>query len=812
MARLRILRVARTLGVLLLLTAPGFAQDWQIREPTIDGKTVADWAIALKDPDFAVRRTAVDMLRQLQRWSDAALPPLLEALADPDQEIRDKVSEVAFGENVEVLKRRKLTECIVKAAEGLLQQPDPQARKLGANLLAFSPVPRLVDNLLDLLDDPDPLVRSAGAATLHSYEISTHRRFRRVFAAWENLDRTARPAIPETPADPDGQENYDEQAINIQAKINFKEALETVIRSSRLGEAAVIGATESPKAHVRFDAIVLCQSMKLEPDVLRTIMRRALRDADVRIRRHALENVNRDEKNASVAWSILSKALDDSDPRIRESAAAAIRVCTWSDPRTIPELMTRTHHSDPLVRAAAIHRLGTFASDADRVALPLVPLFDDPDPDIRVAMTRFAGQALSDDAGRAQVVLLNRLRRALMDDNESVSSAACEVIAGAEGIDTEIRTVALLQALQSSKHGFMRAVFLLPELEPSGARTIPVILDRFSGRKDVYGTYMTLMLLRYGDAGEKAFLGVLDRLDPDRVGELVQWMELYSRSVPMQRAAAFRALAASKASVRASALQSLLDGGPLRLNRGGWSMARPPAELGEVPPPAMRSIVDAVTDPEPENRGNACRVLRLAAPTPLVTRTLLRGIQDKDATVRQAAIESLREQHVYPDTVVERLFEAAKDPSPAGECALRALADIDVDQARWTSLLEERIRTGAWTLEWESDSSIRRPSERIAAVLVARLEKENRTLHPWLTVRRLLGATKSIDLPAETVLPTLMKLACHWDWRTRQVAIERIGAFGPSAKSALSLVGTRCADECDAVAEAARAAFEQIDR
>jgi HEAT repeat protein len=812
MARLRILRIGPMLGVLLLLTTSGFAQDWRIREPAIDGKTVADWAVDLKDDDVAVRRIAVDMLRELQPLSDAALPHLLDVLADPDTDIRDKLVAVVFAENVEHLKRRKLTDRIVKAAERLLQQPDPQARRMGANLLAHVPEPRLVDALLDLLDDPDPMVRLAGAGTLHCCEIATHKRFRRVFAPWESLDYTARAEIPEIPPDPDGPGAIVEPVEKDDTLPRFKDALETVIRTSRLGEAAVVEATQSPKAHVRFDAIVLCQSMKLEAELLRTIMLRALRDSDVRIRRHALENLNRYEKNACVAWSTLSKALDDPDPRIRESAAAALRGCERNDPDTIPELMTRTHHPDLAVRAAALHRLGSFATDTKRVTLPLLPLFDDPDPDIRIEMIRLAGQALSEKAGRAEAVLLSRLQRTILEDNDAVSSAACEAIAGAEGIDKETRTTALLQALARSKHGYMRAVFLLHELEPSGARTMPVIVDRFTGQRDIYGSYMTLMLLRYGEPGEKAFQGVLDRLDPDQIGKLVQWIEFFSKSVPMQRAVAFRALAASKSAERGNALLSLLDSGPLR-NRGGFNglnQERPPFELGEVPPAAMRSLIEAVADPEPEIRANACRVLRLAVPTPLVMRTLLRGIEDKDAAVRQAAIEAIRHHRVYPQAVVERLFVAAREPGEAGECALRALADID--EPGWTALLDERIRHGILTLDWDTASCVRRPNERIATLLVERLEKENRTLHPCVTVRRLLGATKHVDLPAETVLPALMKLACHWDWRTRLAAIERIGDYGPSGKAALSVLGARCADECDAVAEAAFAALEKVGR
>jgi hypothetical protein len=810
MAKLRFLRVAMALGVTLLVASPLFAEDWRIREPVIDGKTVNYWAIALKNPDVTVRRMAVDNLRQFLAWSDAALPVLLDALVDPDREIREMLLTVIAPRHGELAKNKEYAETIVKSAERLLRQPDASARTMGVNLLYYVPESRLVDELIDVLDDPDAQVRFAAAGALRQYGIDTRKRFRRIFAAWERLDRTARPAIPETPVDPESPDAVREPANNDPMVAAIKDALEHVIRRSRFGSAAAIEATRHPKGHVRLNAIALCQSMQLEADVLREIFRRAVKDSDVRVRCFALAHVNQYERNGAAAWSILSKALDDPDARIRESAAAAFRNCRENDPKNIPELMSRTHHPDALVRAAAIDRLSHFATDADRIARPLLRLFDDPDPDIRFEMARFAGQALATGSRSARAAVLDRLVRAMMEDDEVVSAAACDALVAAECIDREARTVILLRVLRDSKFGFARAIQQLPEFEPSGARAIPLLLGRSDERKDIYGLYTALMLLRFGDAGEKAFLRILEQVDPDQIADLAAWMEFFTKSAPVQRAAAYRGLAAAKAPARGKAILALLGEGSHR--RSGWNgIGSTPIDLSEIPPAAMQTLVDSLGDSDSDNRKNTCRVLQMTAPTPLVIRTLLRAAQDKDASVRLAAVEGLRRHHVYPEPVVERLFEAAKDPGPAGECALQTLVEIDVDALRLTPLVEERIRSGGWTLDWNTVSFAGLPREPLAKALVQRLENENLASES-VTIWRLLEGTKTIAVSANDLVPVLKKLACHWDWHMRLAALERLGAFGPSAKSALGLVGARCADEAEAVADSARAALDKIDR
>ena len=81
------IRIA-SFAVVLLATAPVFAQDWRIREPSLDGMTMTEWARALRHHDREVRSQAVDAFSKFAAATRTAIPPLLDALDDADDSMR----------------------------------------------------------------------------------------------------------------------------------------------------------------------------------------------------------------------------------------------------------------------------------------------------------------------------------------------------------------------------------------------------------------------------------------------------------------------------------------------------------------------------------------------------------------------------------------------------------------------------------------------------------------------------------------------------------------------------------------------------
>ncbi|HVS35714.1 MAG TPA: HEAT repeat domain-containing protein, partial [Gemmataceae bacterium] len=76
------------LGLLLLAPAVGRAAPEE-KAPVYNGKTLAAWIAQLKDEDAGARRDAAGALGWFGPKAADAVGPLIAALADPDDTVRD---------------------------------------------------------------------------------------------------------------------------------------------------------------------------------------------------------------------------------------------------------------------------------------------------------------------------------------------------------------------------------------------------------------------------------------------------------------------------------------------------------------------------------------------------------------------------------------------------------------------------------------------------------------------------------------------------------------------------------------------------
>jgi HEAT repeat protein len=172
-------------------------------EPVRDGLPLSAWQGFLQNPDVGSRRVAAEKLGLLGPEAAPAVPALVAALADPDDDVRARAADALArvgGPAVWPLRRA-------------LADPRPQVRRGAATALGRNPgdPERSAAALAPLLSDPEPAVRlaalsalcslgrapdGAGAVLAGVLEGGDDALRRQALEVLPNLGPAARPALP----------------------------------------------------------------------------------------------------------------------------------------------------------------------------------------------------------------------------------------------------------------------------------------------------------------------------------------------------------------------------------------------------------------------------------------------------------------------------------------------------------------------------------------------------------------------------------------------------------------------------------------
>src|SRR5215472_8264513 len=307
----------------------------RLREAALASPTlVADAVERLRSADLATRLVLVQLLGLLRL--PATILPLVEAGRD------EALAEVVLAS----------LEGLGDAVEGELDARfatlDTEARRLACALLGRTRGPSGASRLAAALDDPEPGVRSAAAASLGK---------RGELTALCPLVRRL-----EATAAEDAGEGEEEIAVLISALVALAQPRggvqsEVADQAVALLGARLEGAQESVRLAI---ATVLGRIGRPQDLQLVTFL---LKDESDRVRRAAVEALARLEPGE--APEPVRLALADESPLVRVAAANALGLS--SSPRARDDLARLAEDRDPWVRAAALRALGVHAK---RVAGP----------------------------------------------------------------------------------------------------------------------------------------------------------------------------------------------------------------------------------------------------------------------------------------------------------------------------------------------------------------------------------------------------------------------------------------------------------
>jgi HEAT repeat protein len=761
------------LTALALTASPLLAQDWSIREPTVDGKNVAAWVKELNSPDVAVRRIAVRKLASLARGSGDARAALTSALADADEIVRNKAL-LAIP-----VRDSDFDNACLELAKRILHATNPDLRRQAVLLLGRSKSSAAVDLLLDAFSDADDRVRSDTALELRQAPLSLEQE-RRLLETWQSIDR------------------YDSRK---EFGVNPEKWLTYAVGASpmRTAEALRIG-TRHPRAAVRLAVLALCSDFRLEPERIRPILRRFVADPDPRVRSWALAIAGNCESDDMFVLDALAKGIRDADPEVRDAAVVGLTRYKSANPACLAALMTLTHHNRPAVRAAAVQALHEFADDERRVLRPLMPLFADADPGVRVKIVSLAIRSRTRDP-----IVHDAIMKAMLDPDPEVACCACSIgIEALEDIDRTKLTDALFRALREANARAVReAADRLARMNPTDPRAIAILAERCREADDPESAHWFMSsLFGFPGAGHAALEKAVPGLRPDIAAEL------FERTKGVSPASLLRLLFARAIESRKSKARKLALEAHFRFN-----LER--NRKDDFGPTTVDNLVLAAKDPDPGTRHAAYLILRFAPATPAVVQSLLDGTKENDPSARIAAIQGLGIARVFPEQVLDVLRKAVQERGQVGAAAVHAIFKVDLADDELGQLALDHIRSGdrgllgAWIRENHARITAVVPQDRLVAEWCDRVDRELAGDSFFMCLYEVIPFTGSL-VPREQMIPLLAKMGCHWHPDVRTNAIELLGKIGPVARSALPMLEARSRDADPKVADAAQRAITKI--
>ena len=452
---------------------------------------------------------------------------------------------------------------------------------------------------------------------------------------------------------------------------------------------------------VRYEAVAVLAKRGSAPDTDALI--EASRHPDRTIRTRAAAALG-GRAESGVVPALLS-ALADHDALVRAAAVKALR--PPAEPEVIAALCTACRDPEEDVRVAAVDALAS--RQEKEVASALMTASSDPSARVRAAAVRAINRSRWSEPIEPTVV--ETLRRACRDGNESVRIAAVKALASRQGTEaTDVLIAALSDPEETVRVVAAGAIGeidspdvtreLLRSLNDSSLAVRSAVIDALAGRLSVDVTSALVRVL--ADVEREARTKVVNALRLRRDasaykgliralsgGGSVQEMcrsitargpREWSRWMSAPEAAALALAQNDDPVVESLLIESLED------DDEPWLRAQVVWVLGtKQGPGATRALVGVLADPRTSVSAAAHSVLS-DRPEAEVVECLLSRLGDSDARVRQAIANEMAAhprtlvgdgwEDDEPDPIVAALIERTRDEVPSvREGALRAISN-----------------------------------------------------------------------------------------------------------------------------------------
>jgi HEAT repeat protein len=283
---------------------------------------------SLKHSKTEIRRSALRALARLGSQAEPAVPPLTSCLTDADATLRDEAARALV----------QIGPAAVPALMEALKNPDREVRRQAAwAMKRLGPASRIaVPTLIPALKDPDPRVRKGAALALGSLEAEeaipalmealkdNHLVFCRLVAsALAEIGPAAVPPLTAALTDPDKYLRREAAWALGQIGPDARTAVPALLQALR--EHQKYNHVRVPEVHRRVDRHCVTDVVFIEPlkdaDVQSS---RGIKGPDKTFQAYVVHALGRIGSEAGAAVPVLIEALSDADTKVCQAAVQSL--------------------------------------------------------------------------------------------------------------------------------------------------------------------------------------------------------------------------------------------------------------------------------------------------------------------------------------------------------------------------------------------------------------------------------------------------------------------------------------------------------
>jgi HEAT repeat protein len=606
----------------------------------------------LNVPEIDDRRYAAQALKEIGPEDKAAVPALIEALKDKDEEVPNvaawalaRIGQAAFPGLIDALKDddRDFRLWIARALW-----------RIGAVA---------VPALTKALSDEDVRVRGRAALVLVKIAPET---------------KAAVPALTDALSDEDER-----------IRENAAEALGKIGTDAKAAVPALTDALSDEDEWIRSSAAVALVNIGADVKAAIPVLIEALKSDDRKVRSQAAWALG---QIGTAAVPALTDALSDEDARVRGPAALALVQIAPETKAAVPALADALNDEDERIRENAVEALGDIGPDAKPAVPALIEALKDENKDVRVRSaealgkigtdTKAAVPALIEALSNEDIWVRVRAARAVVKIDPETMAAVPALIDALRDKDARWQAAralgyigpeavpVLIEALKGQDEGVrFSAAWVLGIIGLEAKTAVPDLIEALKDKDEKIRQYAAEALGRIGPAAKEAVPALIEVLkDQD---ENVRW---------------WAADALGRIGLEAkTAVPDLIEALKDKYEDVRWHAAQALGRIGPAAKEAVPALIEELKDENVLVRRFAAEALRRIGSEAAKTAVPVPNdaLKDKDEKVRRFAAQVLGKMGPTAKNAVPFLIEALKDKNEeVRHEAAGALKNINTPEAQ----------------------------------------------------------------------------------------------------------------------------------
>jgi HEAT repeat protein len=347
--------------------------------------------------------------------------------------------------------------------------------------LALGQEKEVIDTLLSLLDDENPIVRCTVASSFGTSENASKEMVRGLLSLLRD-------------------ENSD-------VRYHAAQSLGKLENTSKEIMSILLSLLDDRNPNVRSStAVALGESGNASPEVVRGLLL-LLRDENSNVRYHAAGALGNFDNDSSEVINGLLCLLNDEDSAVRSISLAALGWLGNTSMEMVNGLLPLLKDENPNVRSSVVETFGESKNTSPDVVSGLIPLIGDNDSVVRDSVARALGMI-----GIASPEVVRGLLTLLGDEDSTVRSSAAAALGWFGNATPEVVSGLLILLDDESSTVRSSVTSALVQLKKASPEVVNCLITLLSDRESNIRSYAASALGEIGNASSEVIYGLISLL------------------------------------------------------------------------------------------------------------------------------------------------------------------------------------------------------------------------------------------------------------------------------------------------------------